>query len=54
MVSDVFRLLAAVGANHVPQNINPFDLPSVKAHPIKFFGRTIGIFRLAFRAQLGD
>lgn len=52
-VSDVIRLLAAVGADHVPQNVNPLDLPSVKAHPVKFFWRAVSIFRLAFWAQLG-
>lgn len=53
MVSKVIRLLAAMSADHVPQDINPLDFASVQTHPVKLFRLAVCVLGLAFRAQLG-
>lgn len=42
-----------MGADYVPQDVNPLDFASVQTHPVKLFRLTVGVLGLAFRAQVG-
>jgi hypothetical protein len=52
LVIDEIGLLAAMGADHVPQAVHAPDRTGVRADPINFFRSAIGVPGTAFGAQM--